>query len=465
MRPSSVNAVCFSLSRQIISKPVTRCSHRKLSALAQKVEQTPRTRPEPISIPHESAIHKRTDPYVLMASELTQIRKNLLNLLGTAHPGLTGIAECYFLHPSKQLRSLLVLLFSRATNGLGGRWDQKEWNAAWETTSRQSEILDRPLTTSSTLYEWNPSMPDHTASFESVFPLQQGVPRPEPPPMPSQHASLSQNLPPDLVSIPSILPTQIRLAQIVEMVHVASLLHDTISSSSDAKTDSSDSTTEPAGFGNKLSILGGDFLLGRASTALSRLGESEVVELIASVISNLVEGEIMRMQEVRTPTLGLVQGPSSLPVAWDQYMKKTYLKTASLFAKGARSAVILGGCKQGDIWRDVAYAYGRNLGIAYQLLEDTIEFNHMQPGLATAPALLATEECPQLLPLIQRNFAQPGDTQLAVEYVQGTTGIKRTRLLAEAYASKARDTLKHLPEGESRQALEGLTDIVINRTW
>ena len=107
--------------------------------------------------------------------------------------------------------------------------------------------------------------------------------------------------------------------------------------------------------------------MGRASTALSRLGESEVVELVASVISNLVEGEFLSMDEVRTPEQGLIQGPTSLTAAWELYLRKSYLKTASLMAKGARSAVILGGSQEDDIWKEVAYAYGRNLGIAYQV--------------------------------------------------------------------------------------------------
>ena len=52
---------------------------------------------------------------------------------------------------------------------------------------------------------------------------------------------------------------------------------------------------------------------------------------------------------------------------WNIYLQKSYLKTASLMARGARSAVILGGCIQGEIWREIAYAYGRNLGIAFQV--------------------------------------------------------------------------------------------------
>jgi hexaprenyl-diphosphate synthase len=210
------------------------------------------------------------------------------------------------------------------------------------------------------------------------------------------------------------------------MIHIASCLHDEIFDPSACEPVPSE------GFGNKLSILGGDFLLGRASAALARLGESEVVELVGCVISNLVEGEMLRMKDVRTPGLGLLGGPTTLEEAWSSYLKKTYLKTASLIAKSARASVILGGCGAGEVWKDVAYAYGRNLGIAYQvrsfnglfsaisswhhkLIQDTLDYEEgasPEPGLATGPALYAAEEHPELQQLIQRNFTQEGDIEL-----------------------------------------------------
>jgi len=350
MRPT-VDSIFHSLARTTIS--ATRC-RRKLGVLAQQVEPQARSHPDSLPIHHEPPIpRQRTDPYPLVASELTYIRKSMLNLLGAAHPGLADMAEYYFLHPSKQLRSLVVLLFSRATNGAGRYWEQKNWDAAYQSSSGQSQDLDQPLTLPNVLHEWNPSMRDDKASFESVFTLQRPVPRP-PRPSPRRTQKYARSI----VSHPTLLPSQIRLAQITEMIHVASLLHDTITN---------DPGDETNGFGNKLSILGGDFLLGRASTALSRLGESEVVELLASVISNLVEGEFLRMNEIKTPELGAMDGPASLKTAWELYLRKTYLKSASLMAKGARSAVILGGSQEGDILKEVAYVYGRNLGIAHQV--------------------------------------------------------------------------------------------------
>ena len=354
MRPT-VDSILHSLARTTIS--ATRSRRQKLGSLAQQVEPQARSRPEPLPIHHEPPIlRQRPDPYFLVASELTYIRKSMLNLLGAAHPGLADMAEYYFLHSSKQLRSLVVLLFSRATNGVGRHWERKHWDAAYQSSSGQSGDLDQPLTLPNVLHEWNPSMRDDTSSFESVFTLQRPVSRPPrpSPPFPRRTQKYTRCI----VSPSTLLPSQIRLAQITEMIHVASLLHDTITN---------DPGDEKNGFGNKLSILGGDFLLGRASTALSRLGESEVVELLASVISNLVEGEFLRMDETKTPELGAMDGPTSLKVAWELYLRKTYLKSASLMAKGARSAVILGGSQEGDILKEVAYVYGRNLGIAYQV--------------------------------------------------------------------------------------------------
>ena len=322
-------------------------------------KKNPLNTPPPLSSFRKEPLPQRIDPYALAAPELKHLRTNLLKLLGSTHPGLKETAEYYFLHPSRQLRSLLVLLFARATNGLGEEWDRKYWEAGMEAHRGRGETLDRPLHSSDTLKEWNPSMPDHTESFARPFELKRTrptgveerfVPKPRP------------NLSATLIDPAFLLPTQMRLAQIVEMIHIALVMLENIQSGSEAKVVESKNP-----FGNKLAMLGGDFLLGRASTVLSRLGEAEVVELVASVISNVTEGEFLRMERVQTAALGIIEGPKTREEAWDLYLRKTYLKSASLMAKGARSAVILGGCKQNEILKEVAYVYGRNLGMANQV--------------------------------------------------------------------------------------------------
>ncbi|KAI0931422.1 hypothetical protein AcW1_001173 [Taiwanofungus camphoratus] len=413
----------------------------------------------------------RSDPYSLLGPQLERLRETLLHLLGSSHPGLSEIAKYYFLHPSKQLRPLLVLLFAQATNGLGNGWHLKQWAAECEGAGGRAEELDRPLTRADVLNDWNPNMPDNTASFESPFSLRPPRPPvqpPLPPPFPPAHDTLTLSIP------PCLLPTQIRLAQIVEMIHVASLLHDDVIDKSPLRRGV---PSAPAAFGNKLTILGGDFLLGRASATLSRLGDNEVVELIASVIANLVEGEILQLKSVHGEELGIAGAPTLGKDYFNIYLQKTYMKTASLMAKGARAAVVLGGCKEGEVWKEVAYAYGRNLGIAFQLVDDILDYEageatlgkpggaDLQLGLATGPALFAWEEHPEMGPLIKRKFEREGDVELARDLVRRSSGVERTRDLARTHADKAREVLAFLPDSEARGALEALTERVVKRTW
>ncbi|KAK0196550.1 isoprenoid synthase domain-containing protein [Armillaria mellea] len=342
------------------------------------------------------------DPFVLLGPQLAQVRSALFALLGSSSPALDEIAKYYFLQPSKQLRPLIILLLAHATNGLGTNWDHKHREAAHD--------LDAPLSRS----DW-----------------------------------------------PGVLPAQTRLAQIVEMIHAASLLHDDVIDESPLRRGA---PSAPQAHGSRLSVLAGNFILGRASAALARLRDPEVVELIASIISNLVEGEILQMQAAPAPAN-----------AWRVYLQKTYMKTASLMAKGARGAVVLGGCAEGEVYREVAYAYGRNLGIAFQLVDDILDYEagegtlgkpggaDLQLGLATGPALFAWEEHPQMGPLIERKFSEPGDVELARDLVRKSAGVERTRDLALAYAKQARDVLAPLPDSDAKGALEALTERVVKR--
>jgi hexaprenyl-diphosphate synthase len=163
-------------------------------------------------------------------------------------------------------------------------------------------------------------------------------------------------------------------------------------------------------------------------------------------------------------------------------------------AKGARASVVLGGCKDDQIWKEVAYAYGRNLGIAFQLVDDILDYEageatlgkpggaDLRLGLATGPALYAWEEHPQMGPLIERKFEGEGDVELvhslcsrlisslnsmdqARDLVRRSSGVQRTRELARAHAEKAREVLDLLPESDARIALEVLTETVVKRTW
>ena len=292
------------------------------------------------------------DPLAAVHAEIATLKDSLFRLLGSSHPSLDTIAKYYFNTEGKHLRPLIVLLMSQATNGLAGPgWDRVR-------TEGQYNSVDDSLTSEGgVLNDWNPE--GNGTEGPSLFAEPFRIPNlSTPPPMLADPIAPIATSPD--ASSPLILPTQRRLASITEMIHVASLLHDDVIDASPLRRGQ---PSAASAFGNKLSILAGDFLLGRASVALARLGSREVVELLATVIANLVEGEVMQLKATSEPETA----PSRK--GFEDYMRKTYLKTASLMAKSARAAVILGGSSVGEgAWvKEVAYGYGRNLGIAFQV--------------------------------------------------------------------------------------------------
>lgn len=376
-------------SRAGSSIKASRQHHAAASAVTKTQAHTP---PPTLITTNQTPV----DPFALLAPEMKYVKETLLNLLGSSHPSLSDIASYYFGLPGKQLRPLLVLLFASATNGFGSNYSDRLLARQNAQTGSLRNELDVTLSSPYILNDWNPRMPDYTSSFAEPFtiPSLQGPSTFTPiessftsmAPAPTSDATSASAL---YLPRPSsnILPTQLRLAQISEMIHVASLLHDDVLD--DAATRRS-APSGPAAFGNKLSVLGGDFLLGRTSAALSRLGDHEVVELMSTIIANLIEGEIMQM---RNGSNGTVHGSDAMASddmaqtaaaskrpqpsefghdVWTTYIRKSYFKTASLMAKSARSSVVLGGATTpghavDEELKDVAYAYGRNIGIAFQV--------------------------------------------------------------------------------------------------
>jgi hexaprenyl-diphosphate synthase len=317
------------------------------------------------------------DPLKLLSSELSFLRQNITSLLGSKHPALDTIAKYYFRAEGKHVRPMIVLLMSQATNGLSPRWNEVQQREADREQARREGKgmgVDEPLEQEEVLMDENPSMLDRAKDLLRN-------------PIAAFSSSSSSPSPSDPSAASNLLPTQRRLAEITELIHVASLLHDDVI---DLAATRRSAPSAPSLFGNKLSILAGDFLLARASLALSRLGSNEVVELVASVLANLVEGEVMQMKgNVPTSSASAasttkaarstivsassLSGRGPTPEIFEHYMRKTYLKTASLIAKSARATVILGGAGsrqgwvEGEAVKDIAYEYGRNLGIAFQV--------------------------------------------------------------------------------------------------
>jgi solanesyl diphosphate synthase len=263
---------------------------------------------------------------------------------------------------------------------------------------------------------------------------------------------------------PDLFQAQRRLAEISEMIHTASLFHDDVIDGADTRRGA------PAVhkvFGNKMAILAGDYLLARASIFLARLRDVEVVETMSTIIEHLVRGEVMQMKGSNAS--------DSENERMVQYLRKNFYKTASLMANSCKSAAILGGYSDEIV--AAAYTYGKHLGIAFQLVDDVLDYDgsasamgkpalsDLNAGLATAPVLFAAEMYSDVLtPLIDGKFKNEGDVDVAVEYVRKSNGIERTKDLAQVHVEIAIAAISEIGPSAYRDSLIHLAHKVVDRT-
>lgn len=273
-----------------------------------------------------------------------------------------------------------------------------------------------------------------------------------------------------------LFKSQKRLAEISEMIHTASLFHDDVIDKAETRRGS------PAVhqvYGNKMAILAGDYLLARASVFLARLRNVEVVETMSTIIEHLVRGEVMQMKGSSNNYAAngaTTNGSSEMEEHVVHYLRKNFYKTASLMANSCKSAAILG--NYNDEIVEGAYKYGKHLGIAFQLVDDVLDFDgsasdmgkaalaDLNAGLATAPVLFAAEKYPnEIFPMMERKFRNDGDVDRAVGLVRETDGIQRTKNLAQVHVELAIESiLTALSPSVYRDALVHLAHRVVDRT-
>jgi all-trans-nonaprenyl-diphosphate synthase len=250
-----------------------------------------------------------------------------------------------------------------------------------------------------------------------------------------------------------------RLAEITEMIHTASLVHDDVVDESSVRRGV---PTVHSSFGNRIAVLAGDFLFAQSSWYLANLDNLRVVKLLSKVIMDLAEGEIQQ---------GLNRFDTSLTL--EAYIDKSYFKTASLMANSAKAAGVLS--EVPEVVAEQLYNYGRHLGLAFQIVDDILDFtssdevlgkpacSDLKSGNLTAPVLYAMEEYPFLTTLIEREFSEVDDFAQAIDLVHNSKGIGRSRDLASSHARQAAHCLEHLPPSAARQALQDLTSYVLRR--
>jgi all-trans-nonaprenyl-diphosphate synthase len=258
-----------------------------------------------------------------------------------------------------------------------------------------------------------------------------------------------------------ITPRHRRLAEITEMIHTASLVHDDVVDEAELRRGV---PTVNSLFDNRVAVLAGDFLFAQSSWYLANLDNLEVVKLLSEVIRDFAEGEIQQ---------GINRFDTSISL--EAYLEKSYYKTASLIANSAKAAGVLSE-QSAEVNRHL-YNYGRDLGLAFQIVDDILDFtsptevlgkpsgSDLISGNITAPALFAMEENPYIEVLIEREFSQEGDIEKALDFIHSSQGIPRSKELANQYGQSALKHLDCLASSPSKEVLIELVDYVLSRIY
>ena len=202
----------------------------------------------------------------------------------------------------------------------------------------------------------------------------------------------------------------------------------------------------------------------RYKLAFANLDNVKVVKLLSRVIMDLAEGEIKqnlnRFDSAQT---------------FSKYINKSYCKTASLIANSTKAAGVL--CNLEDEQLNHLYEFGKNIGLAFQVVDDILDFtgndkqlgkpavSDLASGYLTAPVLYALEENENLSVLINRELVEKEDLNNALNIVMNSQAIKRSRKLAEDFALHSKEAILWLPDSEYKRALLALPEFVLSRLY
>jgi len=250
-----------------------------------------------------------------------------------------------------------------------------------------------------------------------------------------------------------------------EMVHLATLIHDDIVDNALTRRGS---PTVNAIWGNSIAILLGDYYFAKTAGLIADINDNRIDHLFSDTVATVCEGTILEMM-----TAGRVD------LTIQSYYEKISHKTACLIAACCKGGAIVSQASEEEI--NLLNAYGMNLGIAFQIIDDILDYtedqatigkpvgNDLRQGMVTLPLIYALQEQPQnghyqeVYNLLNGSAGREEDIRSVVNWVVTGTGVQRSRADAYVYAGKAREVLTHFPPSQNRQVLDELIDFVVTR--
>ena len=253
------------------------------------------------------------------------------------------------------------------------------------------------------------------------------------------------------------------LSAAVEFIHTATLLHDDVIDESDLRRGK---PAAKAVWGNSASILVGDFLFAQAFTLMVRTGSLDILGILSRASSVIAEGEVHQLSAL---------GRNDL--ATEEYLTIIAAKTAALFEASARAGALSSGS---DTHADALAHYGKNLGLAFQIVDDALDYggtesaigksvgDDFREGKITLPVIIARRRGSD----DDRTFwdrammvetQKPDDLAHAIRLIRQTDAAQASLNEARAYAGLAKSALVTLPDSDYKQVLLDLADFCVSR--
>ncbi|WP_160010106.1 polyprenyl synthetase family protein [Rhizobium sp. 18055] len=256
----------------------------------------------------------------------------------------------------------------------------------------------------------------------------------------------------------------IKLATSVEFMHTATLLHDDVVDESDLRRGKS---TARMIWGNQASVLVGDFLLGQAFRMMVDVGSLDALDVLSSAACVIAEGEVLQLSVAK-----------NMETTEDDYLAVIRAKTAALFAAAAEVGPIV--ADAGKAGRNAMKSYGMNLGLAFQLVDDALDYggkaadlgknvgDDFREGKITLPVILAYRRGTEDERAFWRKAIEGGDSsdqnlEKALGLITKYGTLNDTIGRAVHYGTIARDALAPLPDTAWKSALMEVIDFCIER--
>ena len=258
----------------------------------------------------------------------------------------------------------------------------------------------------------------------------------------------------------------INLAACVELIHSATLLHDDVIDESELRRGVK---TANSVWGNQSSILVGDYLLSRCFEMMVEDGDLEVLKLLSSTYSKIAQGEVLQLQH---------KGEADL--LEETYIDIINLKTASLFSAATKTGACLSGSNEKE--KKALESYGRNLGLAFQIADDALDFYAKEKlfgkeigkdffeGKVTLPMIIIfqkgnEEEKKFLNEIMKKEKRSEKDFNNTLYLINKYKAVEATFKKAEYFVNVSYDSLAIFPDNEDKKILQNLTSFSLNRSF